>query len=292
MDTIRSWLIAPANRPKQIAKFATLNADVSTLDLEDGTPPSDKDSARDSIAKQIADLRAAGMKGKIYVRLNDPASGRIEADLKASLDAKVDGVVIPKVATQDDVRRIAMEIAEAERRMSRSFGIIAGIESARGVMNVQSIAFGDSHLVGLYFGAEDFATDLWGARRTPESTEVLYARSRVVLAAKGARINAIDQAVLAVHDDAFFTMECEFARNLGYDGKVCLNPRQAELANKLFSPTAAEVDYSLRLLSAADEAEHDGRGVIAFEGKMVDGPLIKRAQRIVSVGRQSGISVV
>jgi citrate lyase subunit beta/citryl-CoA lyase len=289
MDIIRSWLIAPANRPKQIAKFAQLNADVSTIDLEDGTPPSDKDAARDALRELVSGLRGSGMTRKIYVRLNDPASGRIQADLKASIEAKADGVVIPKVATPDDVRNVAMEIAEAERWMNRSFGIIAGIESARGVMNVQSIAFGDSHLVGLYFGGEDFATDLWGARRTPESMEVLYARSRVVLAAKGARINAIDQGVLAVHDDAFFKMECEFARNLGYDGKVCLNPRQAELANIYFAPTQEEVDYSARLLAAAELAEHEGRGVIAFEGKMVDGPLIKRAQRVVNVGRQASL---
>ena len=163
--------------------------------------------------------------------------------------------------------------------------IIGGIESALGALNVSEIAFADPHLVALYFGAEDFATDLLGARRTRENTEVLYARSRVVLAAKAARIGAIDQGVLEIHDDERFRFDSAQARDLGYDGKVCLNPRQVQLANELFSPSPQEVDFARRLLAAAHEAEGRGIGTIDFEGRMIDGPLVKRCEHLVAMAK-------
>jgi len=105
----------------------------------------------------------------------------------------------------------------------------------------------------------------------------------VVLAAKAARLSAIDQGVLEIHDDERFRVECDEARNLGYDGKVCLNPRQVQLANHFFSPSPEEIDFSKRLLEAAREAEARGIGTIDFEGRMIDGPLIKRCEHILAM---------
>ena len=286
MEIIRSWLIAPANRPEYIHKFATLGADVSTLDLEDGTPEQHKQAARDGLAGMVAGLREAGLDKGVYVRVNHPRSEHYQADLAAAAGAGVDGIAIPKLGSVAELRAAVAVLQPAEATLGRQFKIIGGIESAMGALHVSEIAFGDPRLVGLYFGAEDFATDLLGARRTRESTEVLYARSRVVLAAKAARICAIDQGVLEIHDDERFRYDSEQARNLGYDGKVCLNPRQVALANQLFSPSEEEVAFARRLLEAAHAAEARGIGTIDFEGRMIDGPLVKRCEHIVALARR------
>lgn len=286
MEIIRSWLIAPANRPDYLNKFATLGADCSVMDLEDGTPEQYKQAARDSLPAVVAQLREQGLTKGLYVRVNHPRSEHFRNDLAAAAGAAVDGVCIPKLGSVEELRAAVGLLQPAEATLQRTFKIIGGIESALGVLNVSEIAFGDPRLVGLYFGAEDFATDLLGARRTKEGTEVLYARSRVVLAAKAARICAIDQGVLEIHDDERFRYDSEQARNLGYDGKVVLNPRQVALANELFSPSREEVDFALRLVQASREAEARGIGTIDFEGRMIDGPLLKRCEHIIALSRR------
>jgi len=285
MKIIRSWLIAPANRPDYTAKFATLGADCSVLDLEDGTPEQHKRSARDGLAAMVAGLRDKGLKEGLYVRTNHPRSEHFAKDMAAAAEAAVDGVCIPKLGSVAELRAGVELLTAGEAKLRRQFKIIGGIESAMGVLNVSEIAFADPRLVGLYFGAEDFATDLLGARRTKGGAEVLYARSRVVLAAKAARLYAIDQGVLEIHDDEAFRYDAEQARNLGYDGKVCLNPRQVALANELFSPSAEETAFARRLVEASLAAAAKGIGTIDFEGRMIDGPLLKRCEHILAVSR-------
>lgn len=285
MDIIRSWLIAPANRPQYIAKFPDLGADASVMDLEDGTPEPHKQAARDNLPAMVAQLRARGLSQGLYVRVNHPRSEHYRKDIAAACTAAADGICIPKLASVAELRQAVELMATTEAALGRPMKIIGGIESALGALNVSEIAFADPHLVALYFGAEDFATDLLGARRTRENTEVLYARSRVVLAAKAARIGAIDQGVLEIHDDERFRFDSAQARDLGYDGKVCLNPRQVQLANELFSPSPQEVDFARRLLAAAHEAEARGIGTIDFEGRMIDGPLVKRCEHLVAMAK-------
>jgi len=286
MEIIRSWLIAPANRPEYINKFPSLGADCSVMDLEDGTPEQHKETARRDLSAMVTQLRGKGMAQGVYVRVNHPRSAHFEADLQAVRASDADGVCVPKLGSVAELRATVELLKPGEDARQRPFKIIGGIESAVGVLNVTEIAFGDTRLVGLYFGAEDFATDLLGARRTREGLEVLYARSRIVLAAKAARLCAIDQGVLEIHDDERFTHDSEQARNLGYDGKVCLNPRQVALANLLFSPSQEEVDFSRRLIEASRAAEARGIGTIDFEGRMIDGPLLKRCEHILALAQR------
>lgn len=150
-----------------------------------------------------------------------------------------------------------------------------------GVMNVFACAKASANLRAVYFGAEDLATQM-GVRRTEDGLEVLYARQRVVLAAKSAGLAAIDQAVTNIYDNEYFEKDAIQGRNFGYDGKICLNPRQAGLANGLFAPDSEEIAYAQRLLAAV-EAASDGHGVLSFEGQMIDAPLIKRARRIIEI---------
>jgi citrate lyase subunit beta/citryl-CoA lyase len=134
----------------------------------------------------------------------------------------------------------------------------------------------------LAFGAEDFITSI-GGRRTPEGLEVLYARSRVVLAAGLCGLQALDQVFTAIRDDAAFRRDAEAGRQLGYGGKLCITPRQVEMSNEVFSPSAEEIDRSRRLVHAYEAAQLDGRGVIEFEGSMVDEPLLKRARAVLEL---------
>ena len=288
MNIIRSWLIAPANRPNYMAKFPGLGADCSVIDLEDGVPEAHKAESRRSLGELTRSLRKAGLSGALTVRVNAPGSEQLKADLEMLHGWEVDGISVPKLRSAEDVRWIGAQLDRASERSGRGYTIVAGIESALGVLNASEIAFADERVIAMYFGAEDFATDLLGARRTREGLEVLYARSRVVLAAKARRIGAIDQGVLEIHDDARFLEDAEAARNLGYDGKVCLNPRQVELAHQAFSPSADEVDFSRRLIAAVDEAEARGIGTIDFEGRMIDGPLLKRCRNILVLADASG----
>ncbi len=283
MEIFRSWLIAPANRADYVRKFPHLGADCVVLDLEDGTPEPHKHSARAALPDMVAQMRAGGLRKGVYVRVNDPRSPHHRDDLAAAAAARADGVAIPKLGTVAELRQAVAVLEPFESQLEIRLGVIGGIESALGVINVTEIAFADPHLVSLYFGAEDFATDLLGARRTPGNIEVLYARSRIALAAKAARLSAIDQGVLEIHDDERFRVDSAEGRNIGYDGKVCLNPRQVVLANECFSPSQEEVAFSRRLLAAAREAEARGIGTINFEGRMVDGPLLKRCEHVLAL---------
>ncbi|HEX2059975.1 MAG TPA: CoA ester lyase [Thermoanaerobaculia bacterium] len=284
---IRSLFFAPANRPDLIAKFPRFPADCYVIDLEDGTPPAEKATARSTIGDSVAKLRAAGLRGLLTIRVNEPASEHYLADLQAAWASDADGVVIPKLEEIAQLFPAVHGATQADR--VRPHGdprcIVAGIESIGGVVNATAICGGDSRVTAVYFGAEDFISEM-GGRRTPRGKEVLYARSQVVIAAKLARITALDQAVTEIRDDTQFREDAALGRDLGYDGKICVLPRQVAIANELFSPTAEEVTYCRRLIETYERATAAGIGTIDFEGRMIDGPLLKRAQRVVSLAER------
>jgi citrate lyase subunit beta/citryl-CoA lyase len=289
MLTIRSLFFAPANRADLVAKFARFAADCYVIDLEDGTPPAEKVAARSGLQELVATLRQTALPGVLTVRVNEPGSDHYLDDLAAAVRCDVDGIVIPKLESAAQLfpalrwlRRLDREAPRAAPRF-----IVGGLESIEGVANAATLCRANPALAAVYFGAEDLASEL-GARRTPDATEVLYARSQVLLHAKAARIVAIDQAVVEVRDDAQFERDANAGRNLGYDGKICLLPRQLSVAHRVFSPAAAELDHARRLIACYAEATARGIGTIAFEGKMIDGPLLKRAQALVALGERLG----
>ena len=278
---IRSLLFAPANRVELLKKFPRYEADAFAIDLEDGTPESEKAAARHQLAETVQYLRAQRVRGLLLVRTNASTSPHAAADIEAALGADIDGLVIPKVGTPPDVERFGAALTHAEQKGGRRPLILVGlIESVRGVTNVQSIATADRHLAALAFGGEDYISEI-GGRRTAEGLEVLYARSQVVAAAKLVGLGALDQVVVDIRDDDQFRRDAAMGRNLGYDGKMCLLPRQVELANEGFSPTPDEIDRSRRLVAAYEAARAQGRGVIDFEGRMIDPPLLGRAKAVL-----------
>jgi citrate lyase subunit beta/citryl-CoA lyase len=211
MRLIRSLLFAPANRPEMLKKFHRYSADAVAIDLEDGTPEHGKASAREQLPDVVVYLRAQQLKAMLFVRTNAPRSQHINADMAAALGAIVDGIIAPKLEDMAD-----LQIFDA------SIPVIGMIETVRGVVNVETlVSRGGSCLSALAFGAEDFITDA-GGHRTPEGFEVLYARSRVILAARVAGLQALDQVFTAIRDDAAFSRDAETGRQLGYNGKMCI----------------------------------------------------------------------
>jgi citrate lyase subunit beta/citryl-CoA lyase len=276
---IRSLLFAPANRPELIAKFPRYPADAFAIDLEDGTPESEKDAARLALPGIVTSSRERNLKAQLFVRVNAPSSRHAQADLAAVLGLDVDGVILPKLETPAELEEIASRVS----RKGRSLQVIGVIETARGAVNVETLAgAAGSVMTALAFGAEDFMTDL-GGLRTPEGLEVLYARSRVVLAARAAGLQALDLVFVNIRDDVAFRRDAQMGRQLGYSGKMCIVPRQVEIVNEVFSPSPEEIDRARRLIAAYDSAQASGRGVFEFEGAMVDEPILKRARGILEL---------
>jgi citrate lyase subunit beta/citryl-CoA lyase len=268
-----------------VRKFPRFRADFSIIDLEDGTPRGEKDRARDGLPSLVEGLRGDGLGGLLGVRVNEPWSPWYLADIEAAARLPIDILVVPKVEEPDQLFPAVHAVRRAEQADPRGRTILAGIESVRGVTNAERIFGSYPEISCTYFGAEDFLADI-GGLRTRSSAEVQYARARVLLHAKQFGLTAIDQPIADVRDDELFRNDAELARQMGFDGKVCLLPRQVEIAHEIFTPSADEVIYAQRLLTAYEEATSRGVGTIDFEGKMIDGPLVKRAQRAVALAAQ------
>jgi citrate lyase subunit beta/citryl-CoA lyase len=264
---MRSLLFAGALRPDLVAKLPRSRPDGAVIDLEDAVPAEAKERARAQLASLVEAV--AGLRP--FVRVNSVGSSWFADDIGA-LPQGIAGVVVPKVESPDDIVCVREALAE---RGQRGLHLIAGIESARGVTNVESILAGGVETA--YFGAEDYAADL-GGRRTAAGHEVLYARSRVALAARVCGVTALDQVVTNVRDPEAYRADANAGRDLGYQGKLCVHPSQVEIANAVFGVGDDALDRARRMLAAADAAVHQGVGAILFEGEMVDEPALRMAR--------------
>jgi citrate lyase subunit beta/citryl-CoA lyase len=289
-------LFAPGDRERLLDKLLVSGADVVVVDLEDGVAADDgiKRRAREVVRGWLdRGGRPAGAPAgppAVLLRVNPLDSPWFAADLSLVASPVLAGIVLPKSEHLADLKEVRHRLgqARAAKDGDGEAAILAGIETARGLHHVESIA--ESGIVdAVYFGAEDYITDV-GGRRTPSSTEVLYARSRVALAARLGDIPAIDQVVVDYRDDDGFVAEVRLARDLGFRGKLCIHPGQVPLANQSFSPSPDEVAMARQIVEAADDAAGAGRGVVSVAGRMVDAPLIERARRLLGEPGAEGMS--
>ena len=248
MTRMRSLLTAPASRPDLMAKAPRARPDAVFLDLEDGVPPGAKEAARANARVAATELAGAHPDLGVFVRVNGLSTPWFAGDLAEALLPELTGVVVPKLESRADVDAVAEALAEAG---CPGLPVLAGIESARGVAYVDEVLV--APVQWCYFGAEDFVADMGGVR-TAENVEVLYARSRVALAARVAGVHALDQIVADFRDDERYLTDAAQARALGYQGKLCIHPAQVALAHEAFTPSAEEVDRAARLLAAYEEA--------------------------------------
>ncbi len=273
----RSMLFAPGNRADLIAKLPRSAPDAVVIDLEDAIPGSaEAKAAARPVARDAArDLIAAAPHLAVFLRVNAPHSPYFADDL-AVLTPELAGVVVPKLESAADVQRVV----EAFKAHNLTLPILAGLETGAGVWNALEILREEAVTLA-YFGAEDYTTDL-GGRRTAGNQEVLYARSRVALAARLAGVPALDIVVTALNDAAAFRADAEQGRALGYAGKLCIHPAQVALAHDLFGATPAEAARARALLDAAHTAAARGHGAFSFEGQMVDEPMLSAARAVLA----------
>jgi citrate lyase beta subunit len=288
MRARRAILYVPGDDLHKITKAAALGVDCICLDMEDGVGLNRKVEARATIvsALQTLDFRQV----EKLTRINPVGSGLENEDLDAVLPAHPEGIVIPKVESADQVRWVSGQIAEAEKRFgwsSGSIGLIAQIETAMGVVNLREIASSNGRLQALIFGAEDLAGDI-GAVRTRPGWEVFYARGAVVTYASAYNLQAIDMVYVDLHDIEGLVSESIQGAQMGYSGKQIIHPNQVSPVLQAFTPSAEAVDYAKKLLQAYLECQQSGRGVFAYQGKMVDAPVIKAAQQVLVRAEAAG----
>lgn len=274
LGTLRSLLFAPAVRPDLVAKLAAAGADGVVIDCEDATPAGEKAVGRRN-ARQLAE-EISGKGVHVFVRVNGVPTPWFAADIGEGLGEGLAGVVVPKLERRTQLDQVADALADA----GRDLGVIAGIETALGVADSRGLLAHPLVVAG-YFGAEDYIADLGGVR-TPDSSEVLYARSKVALAGRLAGVLTLDQVVTDFRDGAAFRREAEQARTMGFRGKLCIHPSQVAVANAAFVPSAQEVDRAHRLLRVYEGAVTDGVGAVGFEGQMIDEALAAQARSVIS----------
>jgi citrate lyase subunit beta/citryl-CoA lyase len=285
MSGPRSLLIMPANRADMLAKAIGYGADALVFDLEDSVPVAEKPKARELAREFIAKYAQQTV---IHVRVNALQTGLLEADLEAVCVDGLTGVRLPKTESPETIRTADRLISALEQKRGLKPGAIGlgpSLESARGVWFAYDILSASRRITSVTCGTAqdgDLQTDL-GYTFTPEGNEVLYLRSRVLLAARAAGIeHVLDGSYANVRDAAGLRVNCEAARRLGYRGKSVIHPNQIATVNEVFRPGAAEIDYYRRVIRAFDEAVARGSAATTVDGKLVDYAMVGMARRVLA----------
>ncbi len=285
----RSMLFLPGNNPNMLINGNCFGADAVIFDLEDAVSPQEKDSARILVRNTLRYMDFSCCEKIIRINSNDTPYWK--ADLDTLLPEKPDLVLLPKASVADDVLRVDeyITLLEEKHGMEKgTVGIMALIESALGVENAYSIASCSKRVKALFLGAEDLTADLQ-CKRTKEGREIEYARARLVVAARGAGIDVYDTPFTDVNDSEGAEEDAMTAKSLGFTGKASISPRHVGIINEVFSPTLAEIDYAYEVLDAINLAEKMGKGAIALHGKMIDAPIVARAERTISMAKALGL---
>ena len=285
----RTMMYVPGNNPANIMGAHLYGADSIMFDLEDSVSIREKDSARFLVHNALKTLDFGNTETVVRINGLDTPFGR--EDLEAIVRARPDVIRIPKTEKAQDVLEVESIISEIEEKAGIEVGttkLMAAIESPLGVINAFEIAKSSKRLIGIALGAEDFVTSM-KTERSKDGLELLVARSQVLMAARAAKIYALDTVFSDINDDEGFIKEVKLIRQLGFDGKSVIHPRQVTLVHQVYTPTKKEIDYSIRVLNAIDEAEKRSSGVIALDGKMIDAPIVERAYRVLELAKASGV---
>jgi citrate lyase subunit beta/citryl-CoA lyase len=285
---MRSKLFVPGSRPELFAKALKSDADSLSFDLEDSVVETRKNEARRAIAAFLDN--GLGVNEKVVVvRVNGLASGLFQADVEGIVGAGLDVINLPKAESRDDVLTAADAVSKAEEAagLGRQIGILANIESPKGLRLAYEIATADPRVIGLQLGFVDLSQAL--GIRAPNRQALDAIRLAVRCAAAEAGIAAYDSAFVDVKDGDAFRRDAEDARNLGFAGKSCIHPSQVPIANEAFAPTQDELARAEALLLAAEEAKQRGVGAFVLDGMMVDVPVIAKAQAVVKLAGKLGM---
>ena len=283
MDLLRSVIFVPGNRANMLERAIDFKADVIMVDLEDSVPPGEKAAAREVAREWVPKL--AGKGRRVMVRLNSLDTGLTQDELAAVIGPHLAGISIGKAQTVwdlHDVDRIIGPLESAAGLPTGQIKIIPWIENARAVLTAYQLATASPRIDAIAFGAEDYTDDM-GVQRTDTSEEIYFARATVAVAA---RIGSLDTPFVGFRDPDGFRRDIETSRRLGYTGRFAIHPSQIEIINEMFGPSLEEVAYARRVVEAWDQAEAQGRGSLSLDGRMIDVPVVKRAQNLLALAER------
>ncbi|MCC5908881.1 MAG: HpcH/HpaI aldolase/citrate lyase family protein [Clostridiaceae bacterium] len=284
----RTMLFMPGNNPSMLQNAGILGADSIILDLEDAVSITEKDAARILVRNAIKNVEFYGT--EVVVRINPLSSSFGLKDVEEIAKAKPDAIMVPK-ATEEDIQIVDEMLSSIETQEGFPHGsikIFPLIETAYGLENIDSIIRTSSRAIGVLLGAEDLTADL-GIKRTREGEEIFYARSKVASTCRACKVDAIDTPFADMNDCRGFNKDIHKAKSLGLTGKAAINPRQVDTIHEVFAPAEEEIKYALRVIKAMEEAQREGKGVFSLDGKMVDAPIIARAQNVVKKAKLAGL---
>ncbi len=285
----RTSLYASGASPVNLLQARFYNEDCLVYDLEDSVPLAEKDAARHLVYNLIKYQRPAGK--YVIVRVNGIYSDYIDEDLEAAVRCRPDAIRIPKVEYAKEVKRIDERISEIEEAAGIEHGSIelwCNIESYLGVLNAQEIATASERVVALALGAEDFTASM-RSTRTKAGAEIFYARNAVLMACRFAGVEAVDAVFSDINDIEGLKNDVALTKNLGFDGKTVVHPRQIDVVNAAFTPSAKEIRYAKRVLEAVEEGKREHKGAVTLDGGMIDKPMELRARTTLAQAKAAGI---
>ena len=285
----RSMLFLPGNTPNMLINGNCLGSDAIIFDLEDAVSPAEKDAARILVRNTLRYMDLRGC--ETIVRINSIDTPYWQKDLDTVLPQQPNLILLPKTNSAADVQAADAYMTALEEKLgleANTVGLMPLIETALGVENAFSIATASKRVQALFLGAEDLTADLQ-CKRTKESREIEYARTRLVVAARAAGVDVYDTPFTDVNDDEGIWADARVAKALGFNGKASISPRHVDVINQVFSPTQKEIDYAYEVMDAITLAKEQGRGVIALHGKMIDAPIVARAQQTIAAAEALGL---
>ena len=285
----RSMLFLPGNNPNLLINGNCLGADAVIFDLEDAVSPTEKDAARILVRNTMRYLDFRGCEA--IVRINSIDTAYWQEDLDTILPYRPNLILLPKTCSAADVLAADEYMTRLEEKLGlekNTVGLMPLIETALGVENAFQIASASKRVKALFLGAEDLTADLQ-CKRTKEGREIEYARTRLVVAARAAGVDVYDTPFTDVNDDEGIRADAALAKALGFNGKASISPRHVQVINETFSPTEKEVDYAYEVMEAIALAKAQGKGAIALHGKMIDAPIVARAQRTIDMAVALGM---
>lgn len=287
---MRSKLFVPGSRPELFPKALAGQADAISIDLEDSVVPERKSEARNTVADFLQSSAARATSKALIVRVNALDSPHFEIDVMAVVRPGLSLLNLPKVECAADIQTAVTIIERAERSngVTTAVKILANIETPKGLRNAAQIGFADARVAGLQLGLADLFEPLGIDRRDARHVHATLFALRMAAAEAG--VFAYDAAFANVDDPDGYRAEARMAHSLGYLGKSCIHPSQIALANEVFRPSDADIACARRVLAAMQTAQTQGTGALLVDGKMVDAPFIRRAQRILEIAKNLGLT--
>ncbi|AVK61794.1 citrate lyase subunit beta [Lactobacillus sp. CBA3605] len=286
----RTMMFVPGANPAMLRDAILYGADSIMFDLEDAVSLKEKDTARILVYSALKTFDYTAV--ETVVRVNALNAGG-KQDIEAMILGGIDVIRLPKTETAQDIVAVDETITAVETKYQLTVGktkMMAAIESAEGVLNAREIAQASDRMIGIALGAEDYVTSQ-KTRRYADGAELFFARNYILHAARATGIAAIDTVYSDVDNEAGLQRETELVKQLGFDGKSVINPRQIPIINRVYAPTSQEVQKAQEMMAGIKAAEAKGAGVIAVNGQMVDKPVVERAERVLALAKATNMEV-